>query len=109
MAAAKKIEPEVKDETPKVEAPKHNSPPPGIAIGRIVHYHKSVQTNNGAKLKTFAAIITELADGASNFQPQDGAVSLTVFISHGGVVESKQGVMYSETPMPNRWNFPPKV
>lgn len=80
---------------------------PGLAIGRIVHYFKEVQTNSGSQLKTYAAIIADHAKG--NFQPKDGAVDLTVFITQGGSVDSKFGVMYSDVPAAGRWSFPPKV
>lgn len=79
----------------------------GLAIGRIVHYHKVVQTATGEKMKTFAALVLDLADPVSNFRPQDGACDLKIFTSNrGGTDEVRQGVMYSEKPTANRWSWP---
>lgn len=85
---------------------------PGLAVGRIVHFHKEIPQNNGKNiLKPFAAIVTEVipVPSPANFQLKDGAVNLTVFPPHGSVVEHRHNVRHSEKPEVGKWSFPPKV
>lgn len=81
--------------------------PEGISPGRIVHFHRTENTQTGQKMKCFPAMILGEADAASNFKPEDAAVDMKVFTKHGD--EVKNGIMYSEKPAVNHWSFPAKV
>lgn len=97
---------EIEQEVEKLdmEAKKENPQP---KVGQIVIFCKEVPQNNGRNfLKECAAIITEVAPGSSNFQPKDGAVHLVLFISHGGAVENRHNVRYSEKPEVGKWSYP---
>lgn len=116
MAKAKeKAAVEVTDEkgsaelAPKVEAPKATGKArqAGITAGRIVHFHREVNTQSGSKLVCLPAMILSEADAASNFKAEDSAVDLKVFTKHGDDV--KNGMMFSDVPKANYWSWPAKV
>jgi hypothetical protein len=93
-------------EAPKASGEKR---PGGIAIGRIVHFHRLVNMGYSNKTETLPAMIIGLPPGSSNFQDKDGAVDLKVFSYHGD--EIKKGVMFAHTveKQENRWTFPERA
>lgn len=101
-----KNEKEAEPETaPKVESPKNNDKFSGLQAGRIVHFHREVNSGNGVQLITLAAIVIGHAAKESNLPA--GSVDLGVHSRAG--YETRFGVMHSDSPKAGHWSWCPHL
>lgn len=77
----------------------------GLQPGRIVHFHRDINTGNGAQLVCLAAMVVGPAAKESNLPA--GSVDVCVFSKAGQ--ETRFGVMYSEKPKGGYWSWAPRA
>jgi hypothetical protein len=71
-------------------------------VGRAVYFHDGTPTSESdASLQPCAGIITKLWD-------KEGRANLVLFLPCGDAVPCPN-VLYSETPEPGCWSWPPRV
>lgn len=71
-------------------------------VGRIVHFHREVNSGNGVALLTLPAIVIGPAAKESNLP--ENSVDLGVHSRAG--YETRFGVMFSDVPKAGHWSWP---
>lgn len=82
-----------------------------VTVGRIVHFWKTLNKQNGTReLIPMAGIVAHVLEpGENNMQAKDHAIHIVCWSRPNLYMENKFNVMYSEVPTEGRWSFPAKV